>query len=500
MTGVRMGAQDALWLTMDRPNNLMVVDSVVVLAGVPTYEDVLERFEDATRRFPVLACRPERRRGSWCWSPDEEFDIARHLIEVVLPEGSDVTALQRFAAEQRSVPLDRDRPLWTAFVVSPVTLEDGSAGSAIVTRFHHAIADGVRLTQVLLGMCEAVDGTIVPVVARQGADPLSPLTAVVAVSGEVARVSVAATQAAASRLGELATATGGLGSPAAALARAARLPRAGLDRLGDAVGMVRHPDRMADQFESWGGDDHRSFNDVTSVTKLLLTDSDATVWSGSPGREKDVAWSPPMSLPAVKSAARARGATVNDVLVSAVAGGLQRYLADRDASVTEVVWMVPVNLKAFEEDTPEDLGNHFALVMLAMPLHHDSRDDRLAEIRARMERIKNSDEALITFTLQRTLSMAPSAMAEFFTNFFANKAIGVLTNVPGPTGRMTFAGVVVRQVLGFAPCSGDQPLTATIFTYDGMVTIGFAGDAALVPGLRGLVDHVVDEVAALSEP
>jgi diacylglycerol O-acyltransferase len=476
MTTVRMSSQDALWLTMDRPNNLMVVDSVVVLAEPVDFATVLERFAEATERFPVLTHRPVRLRGSWFWAPDEAFDITRHITQVALAEGSDLHDLQAFAGEQRSVPLAKDHPLWVAFVVAGVTLDDGTLGSAVVTRFHHAIADGVRLTQVLLGLCQAADGTVVPMVSRAGpsSGTVNPLSMAVAAGGEVARVSMAT------------------------IAAAVGLPRAGLARLSDAVGMVRHPDRILDVFEALGGSDHRSMNDVTSVAKLLLTESDRTVWSGSPGREKDVAWSPPMSLPAVKAAARERGVTVNDILVSAVAGGLQCYLADRSAGVTEVAWMVPVNLKPFEQDLPEELGNHFALVMLAMPLHHDSRDERLAEIHRRMERIKNSDEALITFGLQRTLSMPPETVAEYLTNFFANKAIGVLTNVPGPTGPVTLAGVAVRQVLGFAPCSGDQPLTATIFTYDGMVTIGFAGDKGLVPHLQDLVHHVVDEVAALS--
>ena len=63
---------------------------------------------------------------------------------------------------------------------------------------------------------------------------------------------------------------------------------------------------------------------------------------------------------------------------------------------------------------------------------------------------------------------------------------------------MTFAGIEVTQVIGFAPCSGDQPMTATIFTYNGSVTIGFAADDVLVDDLRGLVDLVVDEVDALN--
>jgi diacylglycerol O-acyltransferase len=499
MTTVRMSAQDALWLTMDRPNNLMVVDGVVVLAGTTTLADAQARFADAVERYPVLARRPAKVRGQWNWEDDPDFDLANHVVEGILPEPADVAALQRFLGVERSVPLASDRPLWIAYLVPSVVLEDGTEGAAVVTRFHHAIADGVRLTQVLLSLCEAVDGNRVPVVARKAVGTMNPLRAIGSATGEAARVSLAAGQAAVAAVGDLASGISGLNSAGAVASGVTSLPRAGLERVGEGIDLVRHPDRLLDVFEAFGGGDHRSMNDVTSVTKLVLTDSDSTLWTGTPGEDKDVSWSPPLSLPAVKAAAKRRGATVNDVLVSAVAGGLQRYLAERDLSVREVVWMVPVNLKPFEENLPEDLGNYFALVMLPMPLHHDAPDERLAEIHSRMQRIKNSDEAALTFGLQRTLSVAPGVVASALTNFFANKTIGILTNVPGPTGRMTFAGVDVRQVMGFAPCSGDQPLTATIFTYDGQVTVGFAGDRDLVPGLSGLVDHVVAELALLTE-
>ena len=98
-----------------------------------------------------------------------------------------------------------------------------------------------------------------------------------------------------------------------------------------------------------------------------------------------------------------------------------------------------------------------------------------------MQRIKNSDEPVLTFGLQYGMSLTPDVVATFLTNFFANKTIGILTNVPGPTGEMTFAGVPATQVIGFAPCSGDQPMTTTIFSYNGMVTVGFATDAGSSP-------------------
>jgi diacylglycerol O-acyltransferase len=96
------------------------------------------------------------------------------------------------------------------------------------------------------------------------------------------------------------------------------------------------------------------------------------------------------------------------------------------------------------------------------------------------------------------VSMSPSQIAFFLTNFFANKAVGVLTNVPGPTGLLRFAGADVDQVVGFAPCSGNQPMTATIFSYNGSVTIGFATDAGLLPDPDVLVAYVMEELAAMS--
>jgi diacylglycerol O-acyltransferase len=233
------------------------------------------------------------------------------------------------------------------------------------------------------------------------------------------------------------------------------------------------------------------------VTKLALMSTDETVWSGKPGTEKALAWSQPVPLEEVKAIGRAMGATLNDVLLASISAGLQRYLTEQHAHLEEVAWMVPVNLKPFEDNLPPDLGNYFALVFLPMPLEAEDAASRVDMMHHRMQRIKNSDEAVLTFGLQRVVSMSPSQIAFFLTNFFANKAVGVLTNVPGPTGLLRYAGVDVEQVVGFAPCSGDQPMTATIFSYNGTVTIGFATDAGLLPEPDRLLGYVMEELESL---
>ncbi len=499
---VPMSVQDALWLTMDRPNNLMVVDGAMVLAAQVELDQVRAVYADALGRFPVFHRKAVPHGMGWAWQDDPHFSIDRHLSEITLPAPADVTALQRFVADQRTAPLPKDRPLWQAFLVNEVNLADGTTGSAVVNRFHHAIADGVRLTQVMLGLCEVPESGVPVAVAKPPA-PAGPMS-VVAGLASAARTAADATARvvghtaadAASDVKDVVTHP--VGAVAGLPRQVVELPGTMLHGVSDGIELLRHPDHLLDALDAMGVESGRGTRDVSSVTKIALSGNEKTVWTGKPGTRKAIAWSRPISLGMVKDIGAAGGATVNDVLLAAVAGGLRRYLMDRDAFISEVNWMVPVNLKPIEENLPPDLGNFFALVFLPMPLDEPDPRERLLQMHLRMDRIKHSDEAVLTFGLQRVVSQSPGQVAFALTNFFANKAVGVLTNVPGPRAEMTFAGAPVLQVVGFAPCSGDQPMTATIFSYNGEVTVGFATDEGLIPDPDTLADLVVAEVDVLA--
>jgi diacylglycerol O-acyltransferase / wax synthase len=507
-----MSVQDALWLTMDRPNNLMVVDGAMVLAEEPTMAAMKDVFQHAVDSFPVFRRRAVPDGNGWAWQDDPDFELDRHLSRVSLPEPADIRALQEFLADLRTVPLPKDRPLWCGYIVAPVNLPDGTSGAALVTRFHHAIADGVRLTQVLLGLCETDERTVAAKVAR-GAKPKqasdgephdsiaqAALAAAADATSSVGQtVAGVATDAASAVVHPLRTLTNLPGHAVRAPGHAVDAVKSGVHGVEDGFELIRHPDRLLDGVEVLGVEDHRTTNDLSSVTKLALAGSEGTVWTGKPGQVKALSWTAPMPLDRIKRIGRSSGATVNDVMLAAISGALRRYLRQRDGYVDEVLWMVPVNLKPFEENLPPDLGNYFALIFLPMPLDSTDPRQRLMEMHHRMDRIKNSDEAVLTFGLQRIVSMSPAQVAFFLTNFFANKAVGVLTNVPGPPGPMTIAGVGVKQIVGFAPCSGDQPMTSTIFSYNGEVTVGFASDAGLVPDPSELADLVASEIDDMAE-
>ena len=71
---------------------------------------------------------------------------------------------------------------------------------------------------------------------------------------------------------------------------------------------------------------------------------------------------------------------------------------------------------------------------------------------------------------------------------FANRTLGTLTNVAGPPDAVYLAGALVDGIVGWAPISGDQPMSFTISSYDGEVIVGIACDTALVPDHEMIVD------------
>ncbi len=498
---IRMSTQDALWLTMDRPNNLMIIDGLMwTHRRIPPDDFRALLAERVVERFPVFSSIPAKTDAGWVWRQFPEFDLDEHLRVIELPGDAGFAELRELISVERSRPLEHDRPLWSAILVDNLHAEDGpdgrrrrNRGSAVIMRSHHSLADGIRLTQVILGLCDTMADSAPTTVGKNMKRPDSmeelALEAVKALSSDALD--------AARSTAELAIEEVRLGTD----------PRAGVPVLGSmlratsgAVGLVRNPTRLADVAQSFGSATNRSVNDVAAVTKLLMAPpSTRTVWSGEPGVAKSADWAPTLPLAEVKAIGRATGSTVNDVLIGAVAGALTRYLRHHgDHDTDELMWMVPVSVRPFEEQ-PTSLGNHFALVAVRLPIGEDNVAERLRKLHAEMDRIKASDEAALTYTVQRAISQAPTPLAVGLTNFFADKAVGVLTNVPGPRSPLGIAGREVAGVLAWAPCSGKQVMTICIFSYNGKVSVGFGGDAALVPDIHLLPKFLTEEFEKMRE-
>jgi WS/DGAT/MGAT family acyltransferase len=458
-----MGSADVLWLDMDRPTNLMVIVSVVLLESVPDWNRVLDLVrERIVDPYPVFSQRPRRPRGlsGHRWEDDPDFDLQRHLRRVTL-SGTGTAAeadaeLQGYVEGHLPRPFDPSRPLWEVHLV------DGhGTGAALVFRSHHALADGIALTRVLLGLTEDADG-------RPG-DLVGP-----AATTDLATLPLAEPSE-----------TG-----AGAVASGLRLVRATIRSAWD---RLRSKGARAAAVDAAG----LTLRTGQVVSDLLLTTNPDSAVGGTPGHRKRLVWTRPLPLPGLKQAGRLVGATLNDVLTSAVAGALHTYQRAHGREPVDLVTMVPVNVRPLDEPLPRELGNRFALVFLRFPSRDATPLGRLALSKARMDWLKASPEAALTFALISVIGRFPAPLERRVVDFFANKAIGVTTNVAGPREVRYLAGVAVTGVLGWVPGSGRHTLGFCIVTYDDTVRIGIMADESVVPDPESLLSALEDEVALL---
>jgi WS/DGAT/MGAT family acyltransferase len=445
-----MAPADAAWLHMDRPTNLMIVTSLLWFDEPVDWdrcrrtflERVLARFD----RFRQLAVEGPPLAGPR-WEDDPSFDPDLHFHHVALPAPHDRRALQDLVSDRIATPLARDRPLWEVYFIDGL-----GEGAAVLVRIHHSVADGIALAQVMLTLTDGDAAT--------------------------ARIEPAHSEHDASLADRL--------GPAAPLARAAE----GVAREG--LRTLLHPGRAA----ALAG---AALEDAQTLAKLLLpwSDPDSPI-KGPLQRAHRVAWSAPIDLWRVKRAAHAFGATVNDVVVSAVAGALGRHLREGGAELDQVHALVPFNLRPLDEPLPRELGNRFGLVLLALPVGVPDPVARLVAVKQSMAAIKRGNEGPIAYGILRLMGRTPPVLERRLIDYFSAKGSMVLTNVPGPQRRLSLAGTPLRGVLVWAPCSGSVAMSVSVFSYDRKVTVGFLADAGLVPEPQALADGFRSEVLALA--
>jgi diacylglycerol O-acyltransferase / wax synthase len=237
---------------------------------------------------------------------------------------------------------------------------------------------------------------------------------------------------------------------------------------------------------------------VASLGRLLVMSGDPeTPLRGTLGLEKRAVWSQPIPVSALKAIGRATGCTINDVLMSSVSGSLRRYMARHQAVPEELAvrGVVPVNLRPVDE--AHRLGNQFGLVFLELPLGLEDPLDRLFEVRRRMNAIKQSPEAVVTYQILRAIGAAPQQVFDFVVDVFGRKATTVVTNVVGPRHPIGIAGARLRQAMFWVPCAGRLGLGISLLSYAGNVWLGIQSDAGLVPDPERLLDGFYAEIHVL---
>ena len=476
ISGERMSKVDTAWLRMDCDANLMMIMGVWQLAPGVKHAAVCERIENSLLKYNRFKQRVMEDAAGATWVNDRKFDLANHVVLETLPRaargGHQQEALQDRVAALATQRLDPNRPLWQIHLIEDYLGPDGVKGSAMVVRIHHCIADGIALISVTMSM---VDGGAPPPERRKKEAVIN--SAEDWIADTLLKPFTDITVKALGAVGEgAARSLGMLGDPKKGMEK-------GVEKgLSGSIDMAKVMLQVLKD----------------SAALALMPNDSPTRLKGKPGGSKKVAWCQPIPLDEVKAVGKALNCSINDVLLSCVAGALGEYLKSHgdDVAGQEIRAMVPVNLRPL--DQAYKLGNRFGLVPLVLPIGVENPIERVYEVRRRMSELKGSYQPLLAFSLLAVAGLLIKPAQDMLLSLFAKKTTAVMTNVPGPREKLKFCGSTLEQSMFWVPQSGDVGLGVSILSYGGGVQFGVITDSLLCPEPQRIIDEFVPEFAKLS--
>ena len=459
-TAERMSRVDTAWLRMDNDVNLMMIVGVWLLTPAITIEALRERIQSKLLKYERFGQKAVADAMGAHWVPDDHFDLTAHVTTVALErEGgeSERQALQRLCGDLAMTQLDPARPLWQFCLI-----KNYEGGSAVIARIHHCIGDGIALISVMMSI---TDGGSEPPKRRRREKPEEEGHGDWLSDAVIKPLSDFTIKAIAMYGGGMAKTLEALSNPS--LTGSLDMARSGLKVLGDVAALA------------------------------LMPDDSPTLLKGRPDGRKVVAWSEPMSLEMVKVIGKGLGCTVNDLLLSCVAGAIGAYLLNEgeDPSGKEIRAMVPVNLRPL--DKAWQLGNRFGLAPLVLPIGIANPIHRVHAVRQRMDELKDSYQPLLAFAILSATGLFIKPVQDAVLGMFAKKATAVMTNVPGPAVPLKFCGSTLRQTMFWVPASGDVGVGVSILSYGGGVQFGLITDAGLCPDPQAIIDRFEPEFEKL---
>jgi WS/DGAT/MGAT family acyltransferase len=194
------------------------------------------------------------------------------------------------------------------------------------------------------------------------------------------------------------------------------------------------------------------------------------------------------------------GGTVNDVVLTVVAGALGRYLRSHGASTAELELkaMVPISVRSEEERGA--LGNRVSAMMATLPVWCEDPVERLGIIRARMGDLKQSRQAVGAEMMTELANFAPPTILGQAARLQARQRLFnlVVTNVPGPQFPLYLLGRRLESIYPMVPLAGNQAVCVGIMSYDGQLNFGLVGDYDGLSDLDALAQDLTDEISDLA--
>ncbi len=495
MKPTRLRPFDASFLALDGPTTVGHVCILCVFDGPVTLEQVhaqvaarIDRVPELRRRLYALPLGLDR---PW-WVDDTEFDVGRHLSERRLPPRATRSDVGVELADIIETPLRRDRPLWEAHVLHGLP----GGGSAIVTKIHHCVVDGMGSRTVLQALFGPKGETASVAGAETGRREAERGDAGAGPQTETPEPPPWQADPGPSLLQRLAGAalTGG-----EAVASAVRLERRGAAAIGQAAA------RTVDGVSSW----------LRTGTATMVPESPPTVspWAPAPESPFNRAVSARRSaaygsvaLSASKPLRHRLGVTVNDVVLTMTAQGLRQWsMESGDPPDESLVALVPI---ASGRSTPAASGgNHIGLTLCPLPTHIDDPVEALLTVHRSMQAAKSDpsvSESLLAdlFTVSgATLPATLAAMASRtrLLNLVRLPFNVMVSNVPSTRSALSLGEHTMTGIHPFPPLSDGLGLTVTVEGCGGDLGLGVLTCPRLISDVWRLLDHMLEAHDALVE-
>lgn len=447
-----MEGVDAGYLYMETPTMHMHTLKIAIMKPAQPFEFAQLVDEVAARlaELPPLRRRalpPPFRLHHPLWVTDRAVDPSRHVFHHDVPAPGGMRGLEELIGRVAGTPLDRSRPLWEMHVCEP--FEDGRV--AVITKMHHALADGVAANALLTGLVDEAGAEVRPArdLPRVGLE-LEPTPSWfvqlrLALLGAITQI----------------------GSLPGLLTRTAKA----------VLSLVRHKRTSS-----------------IKVPRPIL-DVPKTPFNAALSARRNFATCT-LSVAQIKEVQRANGVTMNDVVLAVVGGALRNWLLDRgELPPRPLVAGVPVATDAPGAE-PRMGGNRVSNLFTSLATDLDDPRERLQAISRITGESKLVQRTLGPDMLIDWVQFAPPAPLSAAMWLYSRTGAAshhpapfnlVVSNVRGPGQEVGISGALLCDLFSVGPILEGIGLNVTAWSYVDRMNFSFLSCPDLLPDLAPLV-------------
>ena len=458
MAAGRLSGLDTAFLCLDSDVSPMHLGALTIFRPIRPGDTgrVAALLVDRVQRLPQLRQRVQPAwfpLGAATWADDPGFRAEDHihLHHFDGHGGGDKAAA--LAAELMVRPLPRTRPLWELHVISGL----GGSRFAVLGKMHHAFVDGLNALELGFGMLDELKSRDGGTTSRGGVDDGSPP------------------------------------SPPHLTSPPSALPSM-LSRLWHVAGDVH------DGVKGVVGQMAETTGMAASVFRCVRLPAPGSPLAISSSGQRALA-TIRLDLRQICRIRAHYGGTVNDVLLSVVAGALRGWLVARGGSVEELILraFIPVSQRARSGNGMR--GNRLSGYLCELPVGEPDPGKRLLKVRGAMERNKAAGASRGGGAIPLLADQLPPAVHRVAAPI-ASQGASLLfdlmvTSVPLPGIRFTLDGAELEEIFPLAPLAAGQALVVGLSWYRDSAYVSLLADREGLPDVQRLAEAIQPAVAAL---